>query len=175
MTDDRFPQELSVEDMLASIRRILSADEEALQAAPKKKASEQKKQMFGSNEDVLELTNDMLVDVNEKESIASLPLHPRSDTGSSEESEGDEGDERLISPPTAALSAAALSELARVVRERNLTLSHRDITLEVLVQETLRPLLKAWLDEHLSTVVERIVAREIENLVHHTDKGSKQS
>ncbi len=162
MVDDRFPQESSVEDILASIRRLLSEDKEVLQ----KKAQEPKR-LFESNseeDDVLELTNDMLLEAREpvEEHVATLPLPSPSQPES-------EAHESLLSPPTAALSAAVLNELSRVVRGRNMTLGHRDITLESLVHEMLRPLLKAWLDEHLLTIVERIVSKEIDSLVRQNN------
>ncbi len=161
MVDDRLPQESSVEDILASIRRILSEDKEVLQ----KKAQEPKRLFEANNEeDVLELTNDMLLESREpveEEPVATLPLHAQQES---------DAHESLLSPPTAALSAAVFNELARVVRERNITLGHRDITLESLVHETLRPLLKAWLDEHLLTIVERIVSKEIESLVRKNNQ-----
>ena len=37
-------------------------------------------------------------------------------------------------------------------------------TLEDLVKEMLRPMLKAWLDDNLPTLVERIVKAEIERV-----------
>ena len=38
-------------------------------------------------------------------------------------------------------------------------------TLEDLVKEMLRPMLKAWLDDNLPTLVERLVRAEIERVV----------
>ena len=37
-------------------------------------------------------------------------------------------------------------------------------TLQDLVRETLRPMLKAWLDDNLPTLVERLVLAEIERM-----------
>ena len=37
-------------------------------------------------------------------------------------------------------------------------------TLEDVVRETLRPMLKSWLDEHLPSLVERMVEAEIERV-----------
>jgi len=38
-------------------------------------------------------------------------------------------------------------------------------TLQYLVREMLRPMLKSWLDDNLPTVVERLVLAEIERIV----------
>ena len=42
-------------------------------------------------------------------------------------------------------------------------------TVEDLVLEALRPMLKAWLDEHLPTIVQKIVEKEVKRIVtfHH--------
>jgi len=44
------------------------------------------------------------------------------------------------------------------------THSQNSRTLDDLVRELLRPLLKAWLDEHLPGMVERMVRAEIERV-----------
>jgi cell pole-organizing protein PopZ len=43
-------------------------------------------------------------------------------------------------------------------------LTHNARTLEDLVQDMLRPMLKDWLDENLPTMVERLVRAEIERV-----------
>jgi cell pole-organizing protein PopZ len=43
-------------------------------------------------------------------------------------------------------------------------LSHNARTLEDLVREMLRPMLKSWLDDNLPSLVERIVRAEIERV-----------
>ena len=43
------------------------------------------------------------------------------------------------------------------------------MTLEDLVREELRPLLKAWLDQNLTPLVERLVKREIERIARGVD------
>ena len=42
-------------------------------------------------------------------------------------------------------------------------------TIEDLVREEMRPLLKEWLDTHLPPLVERLVRAEIERLVNRTN------
>jgi hypothetical protein len=44
------------------------------------------------------------------------------------------------------------------------TVKKREPSLEDVVRETLRPMLKAWLDENLPRVVERMVQAEIERV-----------
>jgi cell pole-organizing protein PopZ len=60
-----------------------------------------------------------------------------------------------------------VGQLARTVAQDRLAGVARGsrITLEDVVREELRPLLKAWLDTHLPPLVERIVREEIERVV----------
>lgn len=64
----------------------------------------------------------------------------------------------LLSPGTAAAVDAAFHSLANTILVQNAT------TLEDLVKEMLRPLLKGWLDDNLPTLVERLVRAEIERV-----------
>ncbi|NLH81169.1 MAG: DUF2497 domain-containing protein, partial [Phyllobacteriaceae bacterium] len=64
----------------------------------------------------------------------------------------------LLSQSTEGLVANAFNDLALTVLNRNAR------TLEDLVQEMLRPMLKGWLDENLPTMVERMVRAEIERV-----------
>lgn len=108
----------------------------------------------------------MLIEKGEEEAVME-PVPPLSQQLRLEPAQEEE--KRLVSPSTAAISAAALSELARIARERNLILGHGDVTLEALGREALRPLLKAWFDEHLPAMIERIVAKEIERLAYQAE------
>jgi hypothetical protein len=65
---------------------------------------------------------------------------------------------RLISSRTDASVASAFASL------ENFVLSTHSRTLEDLVSEMLRPLLKAWLDVNLPPLVERLVREEIERV-----------
>jgi cell pole-organizing protein PopZ len=64
----------------------------------------------------------------------------------------------LLSGATAAAVDSAFNTLAQTV------LVHNARTLEDLVREMLRPMLKAWLDDNLPAMVERIVRAEIERV-----------
>lgn len=65
---------------------------------------------------------------------------------------------RLMSQATSAAVDSAFNTLAQTV------LVHNARTLEDLVREMLRPLLKSWLDENLPSMVERLVRAEIERV-----------
>jgi len=69
-----------------------------------------------------------------------------------------EPDRQLLSPSTTAAVDSAFNSLAQTVLVRN------DLTLDGLVREMLRPMLKAWLDDNLPNMVERLVRAEIERV-----------
>jgi cell pole-organizing protein PopZ len=72
----------------------------------------------------------------------------------------------LDTPPSGAiLSRSTVSTVESAFNAlANTVLSNNARTLEDLVKEMLRPLLKAWLDDNLPTLVERIVKAEIERV-----------
>ena len=67
-------------------------------------------------------------------------------------------DRGLVSTSTMAAVDSAFNSLAQTVIGQNAR------TLEDLVKEMLRPLLKSWLDDNLPGVVDRIVRAEIERV-----------
>jgi cell pole-organizing protein PopZ len=67
-------------------------------------------------------------------------------------------DRTLLSPATTDAVDSAFDALAQTVLVQN------SRTLDDLVREMLRPMLKAWLDDNLPTMVERLVRAEIERV-----------
>ncbi len=63
----------------------------------------------------------------------------------------------LVSGATAEASKAALAALSSIGIDPRADAN----TLDGLVREMLRPMLKTWLDAHLPEIVERIVALEV--------------
>ncbi len=85
-----------------------------------------------------------------------------------EEAPAHEEPSHIMSNETAAAAATAFVNSAGAVSQAKgvqLGAAHR--TLEELVKELLRPLLKDWLDRNLSAIVERTVEREINKLAGH--------
>ena len=73
--------------------------------------------------------------------------------------ERDTGDDRsLLSTSTTAAVDSAFNSLAQTVLVQN------SRTLDDLVREMLRPMLKAWLDDNLPNMVERLVRAEIDRV-----------
>ena len=75
----------------------------------------------------------------------------------------------LVGPAAAVAASASVEALVRTLTRERTTATHRGgPTIEDLVREEVRPLLKDWLDNHLPPLVERLVRHEIERLVTRT-------
>jgi uncharacterized protein len=125
MSDDT--PEQSMEDVLSSIKRIISADVEAARKLPAAVTP------ADDAEDVLEL---------------GAPAVAAVDPG-------------LLSGKAEKASRAALSALSGLSIDPRADAN----TLDGLVREMLRPILKEWLDANLPELVERVVTREVARIV----------
>jgi cell pole-organizing protein PopZ len=108
-------------------------------------------------EDVLELTQRIEPPpavVDEIEAYEPEPARPAPAVLASASEE-----ETLVSLPTSFAAASAFGQLSAAIA---MPASGR--TLEDLVRELLRPLLKEWLDQNLSGIVEAKVAEEVERI-----------
>jgi cell pole-organizing protein PopZ len=162
----------SMEDILASIRRILSDDEQPAAGAP---AVVPAQQPAGHIEappaeaaEVLALSEAMLVPPPVPAAVAepapAVVVPPASATPASGPVRGPD---RLVTPEAEAAAASSVSALVRtLVQEREQVGVYRGgPTIEDVVREELRPLLKAWLDSNLPPLVERLVRTEIERVM----------
>ena len=110
--------------------------------------SEDSSETEESNE-FLELTKDMIA-----------PPPPDFDAGSP-----------IVSGATQTASADPLQELAKaLLNRRDIAIGNRDMTLEGLIREILRPLLKEWLDDNLPYLIERLVKKEIDHMVNKAER-----
>ncbi len=72
----------------------------------------------------------------------------------------------LVAPAAAAATAASVDTLMRTLAtERNTAVQRGGPTLEDVVRAVIRPMLKDWLDAHLPPLAERLVRAEIERVV----------
>ena len=76
----------------------------------------------------------------------------------------------LLSAAASEAATAALGRLGTAPRERpaepEAPTGSAGRTLEAVVRDALDPLLRAWLDEHLPEIVERLVRAEIQRVAH---------
>lgn len=100
-------------------------------------------------EDILELTEQMIA-------------QPAPNVGAGE---------AIVSPGVTVNSTDALQELAKaLLNKRDIGIGNRDMTLEGLVRELLRPLLKEWMDQNLPYLIERLVKKEIDHMVNRAER-----
>jgi uncharacterized protein len=63
------------------------------------------------------------------------------------------------------LSRDATASISSAVDKLTATIKNHQPSLEEVVRDALRPMLKSWLDENLPDVVDRIVRAEIERVI----------
>jgi cell pole-organizing protein PopZ len=146
-----------MDDILASIRRILNEDE--AQAGAGQAASQPA--------EPIDLTEAMMVPPAPGAEPAPAPSpQPARTEVSLSAGELPIAADALVAPAVAAATTAAVGQLLRAVaQERGAPVHRGGPSIEDVVREELRPLLKAWLDQHLPPIVERLVRAEIERVV----------
>lgn len=157
----------SMEDILASIRRILNEDEATPAPATATPASAE------PDPGPLILTEEMMVSppaapAEPAEPPAAIPAEPVAAAADplAPVPESPPRPETLLAPAVAAAAAASVGRLLQAVSaDRGATVSRAGPSIEDVVREELRPLLKDWLDQHLPAIVERLVRAEIERVV----------
>ena len=77
----------------------------------------------------------------------------------------------LVSPTAATASADVLNQLAKAILDRrDMAIGNRGVTLEGMVREMMRPLLKEWLDRNLPYLIERLVKKEIDLMINRAER-----
>jgi uncharacterized protein len=172
-------QEPSMEEILASIRRIIAEDESATQNPPTEAASTEPLRAAAppampaarpaasagpAMRD--EETDGKLAELRGMSRHVPRPEHApaeRSDAPGSGLARERAVSDGLLSPATTAAVDTAFHALAQTAPARG------GRTVEELVSELLRPMLKAWLDDNLPAIVERLVRAEIERVARARD------
>ena len=175
----------SMDDILASIRKIISDDEARAQAQaatqqtgrPAAVPSDGSRLPGADRDDVLLLTD--LIEEPRSETVPPpIPL-PRIDPARAAEmpqpsvEPARPVESSLVGGSIAASTSSAFSRLSQAVQdsvpqpaaeEPGPAVGNSGKTVEDLVKEALRPILKEWLDRNLPQLVERYVEREIVRL-----------
>lgn len=172
-----------MEEILASIRRIISDDQEVLRGASRERGEpssltnlldlteRQAAQLIGHSGDEAEgdPEGDTQGSDAHEQSVSGLRFHD----------EGDDDAQHAPVPPrspagnvfsdprrtdTLLSSTADASVSEAFTRLGSTIMPTEPQTLEGLMRDLLRPMLKSWLDENLPTLVERLVQAEIERI-----------
>lgn len=156
----------SMEDILASIRKILAEEEAPPAAAPAPVPASSVLQLDAS----MMLPETPLPAQDEQVMAPPEPLpmdpFPSPVPDAPPPPLAMPSAPALVAPEAAAAAAHSMGSLVRTLMvERNTQVHSGGPTLEEIVRSELRPLLKEWLDAHLPTLVERLVRIEIERVV----------
>jgi uncharacterized protein len=183
--------EPSMEEIIASISRVITEDKRpGDKHAADTRAGETIPPSSGKGIDILELTQA----VNEDGSVrrvtpgAEPETAPPGESGATAASSAAEAAarieprvdaaleprfeaarERIVSAATSGAAAAAFAQLGALPGDRRrhgeMPPGGTERTLEEIVRDMLRPMLQSWLDEHLPSIVERLVREEIARVV----------
>lgn len=176
-------QEPSIEEILASIRQIISDDDEespAPAAAPAPEPVDIPPPPPTVEDDVLELKNPIPADtpvIEMEDAVEEEIIETVEDIEIPVEEE--ELEEEIMAPlpkeeaiPDDSIlnytaRAAAMSGFAKLAD--NIAINKRrqaeeGLTLEDIVRDMLQPMLRVWLDENLPSMIERLVEKELEKL-----------
>jgi len=188
MNDAKATQEPSMEEILASIRRIISEEGSAEDATDKKAEAPAPAPV---EELVLtdEVQEEPLPPVEEPEpameeeieltEVAPPPPPPAPRPAPAPQmAEPTEhvsgrgvGEPPLVSPDVAEASASAMAQLiarrAQTVVE--VQSPGQGLLVETLVRQAVEPMLRDWLDANLQAIVERLVRREVERIARRAE------
>ncbi|MGE0255721.1 MAG: DUF2497 domain-containing protein [Alphaproteobacteria bacterium] len=177
MTDQNAQQqEPSMEEILASIRRIISEDGEEGEKPQPKPAEVQAAPVDDEPESDAESAADEEPDVLELTEVVEAPEPVAARAAAPEPARARPSPRLVDDAPLSADEAALVSEtvvnrtqasLAELVAAMGATapVGGRDTTVVDIVKTLLRPLLKDWLDQHLAGMVDEIVREEIERVI----------
>jgi cell pole-organizing protein PopZ len=180
-------QEPTMEEILASIRRIISEDEQPAEGAPKVAAEESppepepepvaaaaeepqaefqpapepppeiEDEPQDDDDSDLELTQK--VETHGDLDFVAAPAEPEPEPAPLAAPATEGQGPGLVSEPVAAAAAAAFGRLSS-----NILMPAEGRTLEDVVRELLQPLLRQWLDDNLPGIVQQAVEAEVERI-----------
>jgi len=150
MTELRRQEDPSMEEILASIRRIIAEDGETSARAGAATIDQER-------QDILELTDRIEADG----SVVSMAARKLRETPEPFKPENG----RIISEAAAAAAMASLADLAKEAPQVKVgPVPPENKAVEDMTREMMKPLLKSWLDSNLPEIIERVVRDEIARL-----------
>ncbi len=159
--------ETSMEDILSSIKRIIAEEGEGSAQALRGRKSIRTAQVrdLDDRDEVLELNQSVAappppprVEAPRAEAPRARVPEPQEEPAPAAPAAAAPVDASIVSDRAAEASRGALDQLSRMLVKPETPGSD---SLEGLVREMLRPMLREWLDAQLPGIVEAMVAREI--------------
>ncbi|WP_032113134.1 DUF2497 domain-containing protein [Candidatus Paracaedibacter symbiosus] len=188
-------EDMTMDEILASIRRYVTEDQNAPREIPETRRSIFKEQpeLLSARSPVAEQSTAKGDDYNspyvppemvrEQQEIPRTPAFERAETTFTSEPHSvphpeikephpqpqyhAETESGVSSESTISAAAMALSKLAEVKGEQQMLGA---LTLDTLISNLARPMIKEWLDQHLAQIVEAMVEREIERIRNYSSK-----
>lgn len=175
--------EPSMDDILASIRRILAEDvtasENGVTSGPEARAARP-----GGTDAEWSVADPPAIWRDDQAMAAQEPSPPPVTASGGGEvllltpemrkpsrPAGEPRPPRVVSAGAADVSTDVLSQLAKAILDRrDIAVGAREVTLEGMVREMLRPLLREWLDRNLPYLIERLVKKEIDLMVNRAER-----
>lgn len=192
------PQDLSIEEILASIRQIISDDDDPAkaasaaptsatmpaQAAPDVDLEEEDDEILNLTEEMIEQAPqiapaaepmsqpDDIIEFTEPEPTKPEIVKPDPDqfielpSVSVQEAQGVDGEDGIFSDSAAAATMGAFAKLAEnvLIEKPSGVRAASGPSLEEIVRDILKPMLRDWIDKNVPRIVERAVQEELEKL-----------
>lgn len=165
--------EPSMEDILASIKRIIAEDGVATQPAPRARRSQAaatgqaKAEPLGAAQAVERGIDEPEIEEEVLELTDTIDAPGGAGPGPVQEAEAPAPPAAAV-PPARLVSESAMSASRNALEALSALIvkpeAGTDNTLDGLVREMLRPMLKEWLDARLPELVEKLVEKEIGRL-----------
>jgi cell pole-organizing protein PopZ len=144
-----------MEDILSSIKRIIAEEgESAVNARTRRPARAAPPPSPADEDEILELSEPVPAESRQAEEAVPEPVQAAAPA------------EPILSATTAQATRGPLEALSRLIVKPDVAGSD---TLEGVVREMLRPMLREWLDANLPRMVEEMVQREIARITAGRD------
>jgi cell pole-organizing protein PopZ len=159
--------EPSMEEILSSIKRIIAEEGDGAMAAARARRQSRpapaplpEPEQY-DDEEILELSDPVAAEAPSEPEAAPEPRFEPSEPAPVAAAPVATPASSLLSPRTAEATRGPLDALSRMVIKPEVAGSD---TLEGMVREMIRPMLRDWLDANLPQLVETMVAREISRI-----------
>lgn len=175
MAEETKEQDPSIDEILASIRQIISDDEKSDGVRDDPAPEPDYSVPEPDEEDVIELTDRVeddedpeeppievaMMDAPREEAPPPPPPPPPQPVPPPAPVMTQDLDTEILTQSAAAATLAGFTKLARDIQ---VSRSFEGVTLEDIVRAQLEPLLREWLDKNLPAMIERLVKEELERI-----------
>ena len=165
MTDTSARGEPSKEEILASIRKVVS------------ERSEPGRSDEADESGILDLTQEVredgsVVDLQTGATVAEGADATAEDGPAEIGPEGGAPEDGLLGAEAETAASAAFASVAEVAAALESSRQSGGKSIEAAAKEVMRPMIREWLDANLPEIVERLVQREIERLSRRGDSSA---